>query len=623
MYNKTSKYILELDGLRAIAVLAVVIFHMSKSLLPGGYLGVDIFFVISGFIITRTILMSEGIEHFNYIKFLLRRIRRLVPLLLVVVSISWFFALWLMLPSEIENYGQSVVATQFFANNILLFLTSGYWDLAAQFKPLLHTWSLAVEEQFYLIFPLLILMSRNRSHNFFLNILTISFLISLLITIFAASENEKASFYMLHTRWWEFAIGCILAVIKNEETNLKNNSSNIAYVSFYFKEKIFVSSYSSTYQYLALIFLLLSFLMFDESLSVPGLHTLIPVLSSIILIGYFGTASIVNNILRSTFVRYIGVRSYGFYLWHWPALVFLSSFSKDSPNYFVTLLVVLISFILSIVSYRLIEVPFRYKLLKKPKYLYFIMIWSLLLAGLGLYSHYNKGILFGFKKEFVSSDKSIAYNRNIFKYEKDYFETSKKTKILIVGNSFARDFANVVLEGFDSKNYELIYYASDDSCEVKVEKFENLFDTAKLIFITGDQDYSCIERDRAKLKDRGYIYYIGDKHFGDNLNWLSRIKVENRKNLSNYIRPEYQPSKKTLSSDPSSFSGYISFYKILMIKNDRVAITNLNGELLSHDRLHLTSAGALYVVDKIYEYDIFEPSVLEILNNNMAADIEK
>lgn len=621
MYNKTSKYILELDGLRAIAVLAVVIFHMSKSLLPGGYLGVDIFFVISGFIITTTILKSEGIENFNYKKFLLRRIRRLVPLLLVVVSISWFFALWLMLPSEIENYGQSVVATQFFANNILLFLTSGYWDLAAQFKPLLHTWSLAVEEQFYLIFPLLILISRNRSHKFFLNILTISFLVSLIITIFGASENEKASFYLLHTRWWEFAIGCILAVIKNEDINSKNNSFNIPYVSRYFKEKTFVSSYSSTYQNIALISLFLSFFMFDEGLSVPGLHTLIPVLSTIILIGYFGTASIINNILRSTFARYIGVRSYGFYLWHWPALVFLNSFSKESPNYLVTLFVVLMSFILSIVSYRLIEIPFRYKLLKKTKYLYLIMIWSLLLAGLGLYTHNNKGVFFEFKKEYVSSDQSIKYNKNIFNYEKDYFETSKKTKILIVGNSFARDFANVVLEGFNSKNYELIYYPNDDPCEVKVKKFERLFDTAKLIFIAGDQHYSCIERDRAKLKDEGYIYYIGDKHFGDNLNWLSRIKVENRKNLSNYIRPEYQPSKKTLSSDPSSFSGYISFYEILMIKNNRVAVTNSNGELLSHDRLHLTSAGAIYVADKINEYQIFEPSVLELLNNNLAEGI--
>ena len=146
----------EIDGLRAVAVIPVMIFHAGFDLLAGGYLGVDIFFVISGYLITCMILAQKSNNQFSYASFYERRIRRIIPALLIVMLFCIPFAYFMMQPDDLENFGQSLISTTFISNNILLYITSGYWDLTSSFKPLLHTWSLGVEEQYYLIFPVLL-----------------------------------------------------------------------------------------------------------------------------------------------------------------------------------------------------------------------------------------------------------------------------------------------------------------------------------------------------------------------------------------------------------------------------------------------------------------------------------
>ena len=173
------KYRLEIDGLRALAVLPVIFFHAGFDMFRGGYVGVDIFFVISGYLITSIIINQLEKNQFSIINFYERRARRILPALFFVMLLNIPIAFFTMLPDALENFGQSLVATSLFANNILLYLTSGYWDLASEYKPLLHTWSLAVEEQYYIIFPILMTLLWRFSTKTIIYFFIVLFFISL------------------------------------------------------------------------------------------------------------------------------------------------------------------------------------------------------------------------------------------------------------------------------------------------------------------------------------------------------------------------------------------------------------------------------------------------------------
>ena len=205
-------YRADIDGLRAIALLPVMGYHAGFEGFKGGYLGVDIFLVISGYLITRLILKEADESQFSFFGFLERRARRLLPaLLLVILCISPFAWVW-MLPDALENYGQSVVASLFFGNNILLYLTAGYWDLEAQFKPLLHTWSLAIEEQYYLFFPLLVMGLWKLGRRGLWVVFALLFVLSGAAWLWAMQAAPEAAFYLLPFRGWEFLLGSFCAL---------------------------------------------------------------------------------------------------------------------------------------------------------------------------------------------------------------------------------------------------------------------------------------------------------------------------------------------------------------------------------------------------------------------------
>ena len=206
----------EIDGLRAVAVIPVMIFHAGFDLLAGGYLGVDIFFVISGYLITCMILAQKSNNQFSYASFYERRIRRIIPALLIVMLFCIPFAYFMMQPDDLENFGQSLISTTFISNNILLYITSGYWDLTSSFKPLLHTWSLGVEEQYYLIFPVLLsgLLFMNRV-NLLLSLCFLT-LLSFIFFMQMQKTNPDAAFYLLPSRFWEIGLGRMFSNILNK-----------------------------------------------------------------------------------------------------------------------------------------------------------------------------------------------------------------------------------------------------------------------------------------------------------------------------------------------------------------------------------------------------------------------
>lgn len=205
------QYRKEIDGLRAIAVLPVILFHAGFEYFSGGFIGVDIFFVISGYLITTIILTEKEQQNFSLVNFYERRARRIIPALFVVMATTVIFSWFWLPPSFMEDFSQSLVAVSFFSSNILFWHETGYWGVENELKPLLHTWSLAVEEQYYVLFPLfLMLMWRFKKRWIFVSFLIFS-LASLFVSHWAAYNKPTANFFLLPTRGWELAIGAGIA----------------------------------------------------------------------------------------------------------------------------------------------------------------------------------------------------------------------------------------------------------------------------------------------------------------------------------------------------------------------------------------------------------------------------
>ena len=196
------KYRAEIDGLRALAVVPVILFHAGFEFFSGGFVGVDVFFVISGYLITTILIEDIDNERFSIVNFYERRARRILPALFFVMLACIPFAWMWMLPDPLENFGQSLVAATLSANNVLLYLTTGYWDLASEFKPLLHTWSLGVEEQYYVLFPLLLLLTWRFGKGIVLLTVIVIASVSLGLSEWLSRENPEAAFFLIHTRAW-------------------------------------------------------------------------------------------------------------------------------------------------------------------------------------------------------------------------------------------------------------------------------------------------------------------------------------------------------------------------------------------------------------------------------------
>ena len=204
------EYRKDIDGLRAIAVLVVILFHYGFSLFPGGFIGVDIFFVISGYLITSIIVNDLEEEDFSFKKFYLRRARRILPALYTVLVISLLCAFIIFLPKDFLHFGKSLIATIVFVSNIMFMMDAGYFDTSALVKPLLHTWSLSVEEQFYLVFPVLLITLYKFLRSHFFNAILLLFFVTLALSEYVRDSNQIEAFFQSQSRAWEFLMGALL-----------------------------------------------------------------------------------------------------------------------------------------------------------------------------------------------------------------------------------------------------------------------------------------------------------------------------------------------------------------------------------------------------------------------------
>ena len=330
-------YRADIDGLRALAVVPVVLFHLGLPGVSGGFVGVDVFFVISGYLITTILLREIEAGTYSLVRFYERRARRIFPALFVVLAGTTAFASVLFLPSELERYGTTLVGAVGFVSNVVFFLKAGYFAPAAETMPLLHTWSLAVEEQFYVFAPLVLAVAAPRGARTLRGVLILAAAVSLGLCVFVTRSDPSAAFYLPHTRVWELLVGSLLAA--GAVPPLAGRAREAAAL-------------------LGLAMIGASVALIEPGAHFPGLFAVPPVVGAALLL-HAGEGTRVGALLSARPLVWIGLVSYSLYLWHWPVIVFAHRLGVPISAPAPALALLTLSVGLAWLSYRFVETPFR------------------------------------------------------------------------------------------------------------------------------------------------------------------------------------------------------------------------------------------------------------------------
>lgn len=385
------KYRSDVDGLRALAVLPVLFYHGGMSLFSGGYVGVDIFFVISGYLITSVIIEEVKSGTFTISNFYLRRIKRIFPVLFFILLVTTLLCMFFQMPYDLRNYGKSLTATVFFGSNIYFNKQMGYFTDAAESKPLLHTWSLSVEEQFYIFYPIILMLICRYLGGHYRRYVLMIVLLSFGVSVVMINGSASDTFYLLHPRAWELGLGALLAL------GIMPSVGNRAY--------------NESLSAIGLLMILYSVVFYTAETKFPAQAALLPCVGAFLLIYTGSQGTIVGRILSVRPVVFIGLISYSLYLWHWPLLSFFNTYRpvlvmSDTSADLVRYALLVLSFILSVLSYRYIETPFR-KMKPQNLKVFFRKTFAVMVAIslLGAVIYWADGLAFRLPKAVAQIDR--------------------------------------------------------------------------------------------------------------------------------------------------------------------------------------------------------------------------
>jgi peptidoglycan/LPS O-acetylase OafA/YrhL len=445
----------EIDGLRAIAAVAVILYHaqitiFGYQLFKGGFIGVDIFFVISGYIITSIILkelVTTGSFSFKY--FYERRIRRILPALLFVMLVSLPFAWMCLLPESFIDFSKSILYSLGFSSNFYFwYFGDEYGAVSGRLKPLLHTWSLSIEEQYYILFPIVLVVTFKYFRKYLIHILILGFIVSLALADWGSRNHPHFNFYVLPTRGWELLAGSILAYFEN------------------------ILGHRSKYKKLNLIlpgfgFFLIghSILFFNDKMFHPSIYTLSPILGASLIIWFSHKDEHITKILSTKLFVGIGLISYSLYLWHYPVFAFDKIIEFTQGSLFYKLLLGVIIVILSIVSYYFIERPSRNKNIE------FKIILSLIVISISvlIFFNFNNILKDGYKDrlpEILQKNLLVSKNLNLLEnpdgkicndnIQGCRFNTASNKKVFIIGDSHMGSLIFNLKDKVVKENYQFI-----------------------------------------------------------------------------------------------------------------------------------------------------------------------
>jgi peptidoglycan/LPS O-acetylase OafA/YrhL len=443
------KYRSDIDGLRAVAVLGVVIYHAFPWLIPGGFIGVDIFFVISGYLISgilyRGLKADRGdgnFSPFSFRAFYARRIRRLFPALITMLVITLAYGWLILLPDEFQQLGKHVAAGTFFIQNIVFWQESGYFDISANLKPLLHLWSLAVEEQFYIFFPPLLVLLWKKP-KILVPAMVVMLIATFILNVVMSVQNSVSDFFLTPYRAWEFLGGSMLAWWHYDKGHQYSEGED-------------VPPYREVLSWCGVILLALGFAFIHTGDPYPGWRALLPVAGTLMLMeggaGGLKGAWVNRKILSNPAVVWIGLISYPLYLFHWPALSFVHIVKGESPKLGYIIGALLVSFVLTMLTYYFIEKKIRHN---KAKWTIPALVAAFLITGLLGYVIYQKELKARLSGSLLQEYSQASQEHNFF----DGFSTSKFSdhiwlheaggrgaKTLYIGDSHAQQCMPRILE---------------------------------------------------------------------------------------------------------------------------------------------------------------------------------
>tara|TARA_B110001450_G_scaffold256495_1_gene287231 strand:+ start:1218 stop:3122 length:1905 start_codon:yes stop_codon:yes gene_type:complete len=457
----------DIQGLRAIAVISIIFYHLD--FIEGGYLGVDIFFVISGFVITKSLLNSEKSLKHNFFTYIVKRFKRLYLPLIITIIISSLLVSFFFIPSHVDHFSKSSIYSILFSSNIYFWQnTNHYFDLEKLLQPLLHTWSLGVEMQFYIFFGLIFFVFKR---NFFILVLYLLFIFGLIIS--EANVQREMSFWLMPFRIFEFIIGSIIFFLPKIKINF--NTENVLSL-------------------LCLVILISFILYYDEKFNFPGINALYVCVATALII-YFSDNHFTKKILCLPILKYLGKISYSLYLIHWPLIVFYSYLHFHKLTFFDYFVIFIVLLVLSILSNKYLE-NFNFKKFRisDKNFILFVVISSIVLIIISNFLILeNKYKLYSDKVENMIIKKNLTIQKRqkyLTKNTLSYL-TSKKTintltrnkkNILVIGDSHSEDIFAGLNFNLDDLNYDVIWQHFPLECNKAIEEKNNPHISEKFLF---------------------------------------------------------------------------------------------------------------------------------------------
>lgn len=612
-----------IQSLRAIAVISVMLFHTNQEIFSTGYLGVDIFFVISGYLICKVLSKYEKINFVLLFDFYIRRARRTLPALLALILISIPFFLTILMPVNLIDFSQSLIATPIFLSNFLFGSENDYWGSLSELKPFLHTWSLAIEWQFYLSFPLIFFFKKR------LTIFVILFLISILTNIFINFndllifiDNHKVrldNFFFTTNRIWEFLAGSILYLFE-QNSKLKIKKSKILSL-------------------LGLSLIFASFYFFEKSLRFNTYWNLIPVIGTCLFIYFTDAEEQFKSIYKNKLLLHIGLISYSLYLWHQPILAYFKNlFNNNIPNYYYLLIYVFI-YLFSIFSFYLFEKPFyEKKILKNKTFVSLTFLIILFIISIGfLISTEKINIKNSIEKKITKIEKThpklktrdLAQKRGILngdrreKFEKN-FTDSEKIKVYINGDSHSRDLFLILFN--TKKTSQLFEFSIKDFDNADVVLYHRQFYEETIRDL---EQHTIIKKAIANNK-KIIIVSRSPEFYSGNISPLIYNLIQNQNNLDAYnkkdkkfidhnfyqiLRDDVLKINKKLKIKASKLEAlYLDRFDIACdMLNKSCHSMTLKGHPLYWDHSHLTWQGVYFFSNLVDETKWFD-EVSKFLN---------
>ncbi|MEI6720978.1 MAG: acyltransferase family protein [Betaproteobacteria bacterium] len=619
----------EIDGLRAIAVLPVIFFHAGLQPFRGGFVGVDVFFVISGYLIASIVLAERSTGHFSLVNFYERRARRILPALFFVMLACLPFAWLWLLPADFSSFSQSLVAVAGFFSNVLFWKTSGYFEAAAELKPLLHTWSLAVEEQFYLLFPMFLLLVWGMGRRRIAMLFSLLALLSLAMALWGATHKPIASFFLLPTRGWELLIGVLLAFHRArlaERKSIPLYSPLVAEMGGFF----------------GLLSIAIPVFAFDRQFECPILYVLASTIGASLLILFATPRTVVGRILGSKALVGVGLISYSAYLWHQPLFAFARYRGLGEPSGSLVAALIAATFALAILSWRYVEKPFRNKERVSRRHVFaFSAMGTVLFTALGLAGQMDNGFESRLTEEqrkisaYSKYDLGALFSSCYLHSEKTYADFPRECSgagghdvLLIWGDSYSAALSRGVRAQFSNVAQYTASACPPVIDTVFVDRpycFEiNEFIKRRVGRLQPDRiflnaNWYLYGREGAAMKIEKTVHYIKKVSPGSRVTlvgsppeWEPTLPVYALKRSilldgQQYIfNASYKPLK-ALDGELRAIAerngiAFLSVLESLCSEDQCLAVVDYKGffELTAADKGHLTEAGSMFVAQKLF-----------------------